>query len=233
MDARGLLEQMLQAGRSLASQGRDMGEQKLGVPQDGPERDAMLSGMGKGALAAGALGLLFGTKSGRKLGGSALKVGSLAALGGVAYKVYRDWQSQDAAGPVALQDPGLPVDRLPAEQAERRSLLLLRAMVSAAQADGHVDDDERRRIQQGMEQLELDSDARNFLQQELAKPADPAALASQADSPEAAAEVYLASLLAVNVDNYMERGYLDELAKQLGLSPELISRLEAEAQAAA
>jgi uncharacterized membrane protein YebE (DUF533 family) len=94
-----------------------------------------------------------------------------------------------------------------------------------------VDDDERRRIQQGMDQLALDADARNFLQQELAKPADPSALASQVDSPEAAAEVYLASLLAVNVDNYMERGYLDELAKQLGLSPELISRLEAEAQA--
>jgi len=230
MNAKDMLEQVLRSGQDLADQGLELGEEKLGVPEAGPERDAMLSGMGKGALAAGALALLFGTRSGRKVTGSALKLGSLAALGGVAYKVYRDWQTQDADGGSVSADPGVPVDRLPFEQAERRSRLLLRAMVSAAKADGHVDDEERQRIEESVGRLDLDSEAFRFFQHELARPVDPADLAREIDSQEAALEVYLASLLAIDVDNYMERGYLEELARQLDLSPELARRLEAEAR---
>ena len=82
MDARGLLDQLLQAGRELATQGKGMAEKGLGVPAEGPQRDAMLSGLGKGALGAGALGLLLGSKGGRKIAGSALTLGGLAsALG--------------------------------------------------------------------------------------------------------------------------------------------------------
>jgi uncharacterized membrane protein YebE (DUF533 family) len=103
-------------------------------------------------------------------------------------------------------------------------------MVSAAQADGHVDDAERQRIEESVGRLDLDSEAFRLFQHELARPVDPAGLASEVDSPEAAVEVYLASLLAIDVDNYMERGYLEELTRQLDLSPELTHRLEAEAR---
>jgi uncharacterized membrane protein YebE (DUF533 family) len=46
----------------------------------------LLSGATGGALAAGAMGLLLGNKSARKLGGKALTYGGLAALGVIAYK---------------------------------------------------------------------------------------------------------------------------------------------------
>ncbi|MEZ5450173.1 MAG: DUF533 domain-containing protein [Thiolinea sp.] len=92
MNVNQLLEQMLQSGRAMAQQGQGYAEQKLGVPEQGPERDAMLSGLGKGAAAAGVLALLLGTRTGRRVTGTGLKIGSLAALGGIAYQLYNRWQ---------------------------------------------------------------------------------------------------------------------------------------------
>ncbi len=47
-----------------------------------------------------------------------------------------------------------------------------------------------------------------------------------------AAEMYLASLLMVDETNFMERAYLDELARQLSLDAGLKVELEAQAQKA-
>jgi uncharacterized membrane protein YebE (DUF533 family) len=44
-----------------------------------------------------------------------------------------------------------------------------------------------------------------------------------------AAEVYLASLLVIDETSPMERAYLDELARQLKLAPELKASLQARA----
>lgn len=72
MDSKTFFDQLLQAGRELATQGRDLAsrgvdiaEQRLGLPEEGPERDAALSTLGKGAVAGGVLALLLGTGSGR------------------------------------------------------------------------------------------------------------------------------------------------------------------------
>lgn len=43
---------------------------------------------------------------------------------------------------------------------------------------------------------------------------------------ELATEVYLASLLAIETDHFMERGYLDELARALKLDDNLKSSIE-------
>jgi uncharacterized membrane protein YebE (DUF533 family) len=125
------------------------------------------------------------------------------------------------------------VDRLTGPAAEQRSLALLRAMIAAAKADGHVDEEERRKIHKGIEQLGLDTASSRLLESELDRPVDPAEVAKGADSPEAAAEIYLASLIAIDVDNWQERAYLGELARQLGLAPDLVEQLEQQVQALA
>ena len=51
---------------------------------------SLLSGKGGAALAGGALGLLLGSKSGRKMGGTVLTYGGLAALGALAFKAYQN-----------------------------------------------------------------------------------------------------------------------------------------------
>jgi len=64
----------------------------------------MLRGLGKGAAAAGALALLVGTKGGRRVTGTALKLGSLAALGGVGYTAYRNWQEKQSGARYVARD---------------------------------------------------------------------------------------------------------------------------------
>lgn len=61
---------------------------------------------------------------------------------------------------------------------------------------------------------------------QLARPADPAETAALATTPEQAAEVYLASLLVIDEQSYMERAYLDELARQMPLPEGLKQELE-------
>lgn len=228
MDARSLLDQLFGSAKDMVAQGKDLAEQKLGVPEGGEQRDAMLSGMGKGALAAGALALLLGTGSGRRLTGGALKLGGLAAVGGLAYKAYKNWQQGESQ---AAAEPGTPIDQLTGPQADTRSQTLLKAMISAAKADGHIDDQEQAKIHEQMGKLDLGADASRFLLAEVGKPVDLQALASEADSVETAAEIYLASLLVIDVDDARERKYLDELANALNLPAGLAAQLEAEVQA--
>ena len=101
-------------------------------------------------------------------------------------------------------------------------------MIAAAKADGHIDSDEREKIRQQVQRFGLDDSAIATLKSELDKPLDPKDIAAGADSPEAAAEIYLASLLVIDVDNTMERAYLNALAQELKLSAELVRQLEAD-----
>jgi uncharacterized membrane protein YebE (DUF533 family) len=224
MDTRVILEQLLQAGQNLAKQGQGVAEKKLSIPEAGPERDAMLSGLGKGAAAASALALLLGTGAGRRVTGTALKLGSLAAIGTAGYQAYKNWQTSQAG----TASPGKSIHELSDADAERRSLTLVKAMIAAAKADGHIDNQEKQTIQAQIQQLGLDPDAANLMQAEIEKPLDPDSIAQGADSPEAAVEIYLTSLLVIDSANAQEQAYLDNLATSLNLTPELVSQLKAQ-----
>jgi uncharacterized membrane protein YebE (DUF533 family) len=228
METQAFLDQLLQAGRDWASQGKTLAEQGLGIPEAGPERDATLSAMGKGAMAAGALALLLGTGTGRKITGGAFKLGGLAALGGLAYQAYRHWQGDGAA----TAEIGAPIDQLSGAEAEQRSLALLKAMIAAANADGHIDAAERQRIHEGFRRLGLEERMAALIDTELSAPVDAASVARGADSPEAAAEIYLASRLVIDPDHPSEQRYLEDLARHLALDPGLVSELETQVKQA-
>ncbi len=221
MSAQAMLEQLLKSGLSLV----DAGKAKVG-PGPGPGWGSF----GTGAAAGGALGLLLGSKRGRKFGGKALKVGSVAALGLLAYKAYNDWQAKQQGGvqPGAAPVPvpaALPrtVDRLPAPEVEQHSL---------AMADGHLDERERGLLEAELARLDADPSTRRWLEDEVRRPLDPAEVARAAATPELAAEIYLASLLVADETSFMERAYLDELARQLRLPEGLKAELERQALAA-
>lgn len=239
MITRGLLDQLLKSGQDLLQnkqQARGNNPTNSHQQSSGGLSD-LLSGAGKnglgsllsgatgGALAAGAMGLLLGNKTARKIGGQALTYGGLAALGVLAYKAYGNWQSQQAGAP---QTEPQTLDRLPAVQAEQHSQAILKALVAAAKADGHVDNRERELIEGEFSKLDNDPQLQHWLQAELHKPLDPAEVARAASTPEMAAEMYLASVLLVDEEHFMERAYLDELARQLKLDPALKAELEAQ-----
>ncbi|GGE53176.1 protein YebE [Halopseudomonas oceani] len=221
MNTQSLLDQLLKsAGGALSGTADNQG--KSGTGQLG----SLLSGAGGGALAAGAVGLLLGSKKARKIGGKAVKYGGLAALGVVAYKAWQHWQQNSSSAP---QGEPQTVDRLPAPQAEQHSHGILRALIGAAKADGHIDDRERELIDGEIAKLTGDAQLHAWFDAELRKPLDPVEIAQAAQTPEMAAEMYLASLLVVDEQNFMERAYLQELASQLRLDPQLRTELERQA----
>ncbi|SAI45912.1 Inner membrane protein yebE [Bordetella ansorpii] len=257
MSARQLLDHLLQSGQGLVQdatsrlQGASSQAQggaggllgKLGsLTQGGGGAGSFLGGLGGGALGGGALGLLLSNKKARKIGGNVAMYGGLAALGALAYRAYGDWQRKQAATdgaaampatapagqPLALPEPQT-MDRVLPDQVEQHSNAVLVAMIGAAKADGHVGDQERHQLEDAMVKLSGDAGDRAWLEAELARPLDPAAVARAARTPEMAAEMYLASLLVVDEESYMERAYLDELARQLKLPAGLKEQLETQA----
>ncbi len=227
MDTQQILDMLLSSGQELVNKGKTIAEEKLNLPDNPEDRKAMLDGAGKGALAAGAAAILLGTQFGRKLTGAGLKLGSLAAIGGVAYNAFQKWQSQQAT-PVA--DVGKPVTELTGQASDQRGKLLLKAMIAAAKADGVVDEKEKALITQQLSKLDLGDSASLFLE-ELNSPLDIKALVAGSDSPAAAAEIYLISRAIVDLDNDQERSYMTQLANELGLAPDLVTQLESQAQA--
>ena len=201
-----------------------------GTPSAGKDPlGGLLSGLGSSGLAAGALTALLGSKRGRGLGGKAVGYGGLAALGMAAYKAYQSWQANQAQGTETAEPR--TVDRVPEHEAEAHGRAVLIALIAAAKADGHVDDQERQAIEAEMAKLDDDPELRGWLQRELEQPLDPAKVAAAAETPEMAAEMYLASLMLIDDQQYMEKAYLDELARQLRLEPGLRAELEREAAA--
>jgi uncharacterized membrane protein YebE (DUF533 family) len=231
MKTQGFLDQLLKtAQQSLGGSGLDG---VLGGGQSGAsagKKGLLNADFGKGALAGGALAALLGNRKARKVGGKVALYGGVAAVGLLAYKAYGDWKKQQG-GAEANVEP-CTVDALPPPEAEAHSQAILRALVAASKADGHIDAREREVIEGEFARIGADAPLRDWLTAELEKPLDPAEVARAASSPEIASEMYLASLLAVDEQNFMERTYLDELARQLNLPADLKSKLEQQVQSA-
>ncbi len=207
MSAMSLLEQVLQSG-SKAMGGSEM------------------SKYATGALAGGALAMLLGPKRG--LSRKALQIGSVAALGTLAWRAYQDHQQrQQAPVPAAAQ----PLAALPVPQQEGHARAMLKAMIAAAKSDGHLDERERGLLETELHRLEADPALRAWVDAEIRKPVDPADVAASVAGTEMAAEVYLASLLVVDSQTTMERAYLDALAREMRLPEPLKADLEARLRA--
>jgi uncharacterized membrane protein YebE (DUF533 family) len=254
LDAKRLLDQFMGAGQEMPTN-RGAFPQQQGAPQGGLEqggqggfRDMVgglgsmlgnnMGGIGGGAVAGGLAALLMGSRSGRRMAGTALQLGGMAVVGALAYKAYQNWQSgktvTQSTVPTPLLPPPTDTPFLPSRESEQQSLSrhLLRAMISAAKSDGHVDAKEQAAIFAEMDNLNLDADDKAFVIDEMRKPLDVDAVASAARTPEEAASIYTASLLAIDVDNPSERAYLGLLAARLKLDDALVKQLHATVEGA-
>jgi uncharacterized membrane protein YebE (DUF533 family) len=194
-----------------------------------------------GAAAGGLLGLVLGNKKLRKMGGGVLSHGGAAVLGALAYRAWQNWQQGQApaTAPTVTPSPNatttderfLP-SAAPAADGQPFELALVRAMIGAAKADGHIDAEEQRAIFAQVERAGLDAEAKAFVFDALAAPVTVADVAAAARTPEQAAEIYLASRLAIDPDEPAERAYLEALAHRLALPPGLAAHLDRQAEGA-
>ena len=237
LDAKSLLDQFLGTAtgnpNTPQARGGGIGDIAGGL---GKALGGNLGGVGGGAVAGALAALLLGSKQGRKIAGGALQLGGMAVVGALAYRAYQNWQSGKsvtqstvADSPAGLLPPPQDTPFAPVQADEQQALSrhLLRAMISAAKSDGHIDAKEQAAIFSEMDKLPLTADDKAFVMDELRKPLDIDAVARAARTPEEAASIYTASLLAIDVDNASERAYLGLLAARLNLEDALVKHLEA------
>ncbi|MCA1491944.1 tellurite resistance TerB family protein [Sinorhizobium alkalisoli] len=228
-DAKKLLDQFL--GSQVPGAGgtvRDRADQVTKLAKDNP--------LATGAIAA----VLLGTKSGRNLAGNAVALGGLAAIAGLGYQAYKKYQAGQApaaepATPAPAQLPAPPADSgfvAPEAVSDDFALVLVRAMIAAARADGHIDESERGRIMDKLSVSGLSAEAAAFLESELVNPVDLDAIIAAGTTEEKRVEIYTASRLAIEPESRAERGYLDLLAGRLGLADALVDHIEATVSAA-
>lgn len=185
------------------------------------QRTAMTGAAG---LAAGLL--LSGGKP-TKLLGNAAKLGAVAAVGGLAYKAWQSYQEKQTGAAQASaprEDAFIPA---PGNEAAQEDLgkSLVRAMISAAKADGRIDAEEKDAIFERLKTMPLSAEEKAWVFDELSTPLDINAVVSRADTPEHAAEIYAASLVAITADTPAEQAYLEALAAKLRLDPALVTEI--------
>ena len=202
-----------------------MAESMLGTAGRSVQRGNPLAVGGLGALAGALLGGGGGAVKGA-MGG-----GVLALLGGIAMSALKNSQAGAATpgleevakeAPLGLREPQGAAEE---EELERRAQLILRAMISAAKADGQIDEREMQRIVGKLKDGGASDEARAFVLEEMQRPADLDRLIGEVGSKEVAVELYAASLLAIEVDTAAERDYLRRLAQGLNLPPSAVQRV--------
>ncbi len=217
----------------------------------------MLGGMATKNFAAGLLTGGLGTTLLRKDGVENIaKMGGLAVLGTLAYKAYGNYQQQKAStgnasvtGAVTQSAQGLlaqaggllstlgaqmgtAVADNPSAPAVNASpdlaIAIIRAMIGAAKADGHVDASESQKIFGRLETAGISPEEKMLLMQEMANTPDVNEIATHVKTPPEAAEVYLAALLVCDSQCAREQEFLSALAGTLRLEPAFTVSLQQE-----
>ena len=191
-----LLEQMMNGGATGSDRGRTVG-------RDANEDDGTIFAptprpRRQNAPSGGLEDLLAGS------GGAAA-----GGLGGLLEAIL------GGAGPTTLPEPK-------ARQQELAAALALRAMIQAVKCDGELDEAEKSKL---MAQLgEATREEVAFVNAELQRPVDVDGLARQVPNG-MEGQVYVVSLMAIDLDNQREATYLAAMAKALELSPQEVNGL--------
>ncbi len=207
MSLQNLLNQFLGSNGADSSSGttaQNIGETVKKVSNNIP------GGLVGGAAAGGIMALLMGNKSARKFAGKAATYGGAALLGGLAYKAFQNYQ-QNSGGQTDT-GTGLNMTTVPDEQAfvsdevmqPAFEMTLIKAMIAAAKADGHIDADEQQRIFKAVDEMSLSNEMKGMVFDLLQQQITVEALVSGIDKVEQKSELYLASCLAINPDHPSE-----------------------------
>lgn len=204
------------------------GGKKLGKGMSGGGGLGGLLGANKGAIGMGLLGLAIGAFehfSQNKAAGAAQ-----SPFGGSPPPLPP--QSPGGALPSATTSlPGSPPPPPPfgstghaPTETEDDTILLMRAMISAANADYSIDESEKRQILEKFNEANLSAEERDFLLKEFDNPLGISEITAKVKNPQMAEQVYAVSLIATGADTDVEKNYLKNLARRLDLSDEVIRK---------
>ncbi len=247
--AKGASSMLQKAGQSSGSTGNDglfrgqhspQGDAMAGTPLEGI-MDNILGGGSQSTGGAGGLGGLLEqlgqtqTSSSGGAGGLGDLLGGLAQssggagglgglLGGLASAAGGSQGSGGSFGQVLNSqfDSNPEPAMQPSQDQEAAAGLMLSAMLQAAKADGRFDQAEQTKL---MEKLGDVSDAeRKFVNDELQKPVDVQGLARNIPRG-LEPQVYMMSVMGIDLDSQEEAQYLHELASAIGLDKQMVNHI--------
>jgi uncharacterized membrane protein YebE (DUF533 family) len=173
---------------------------------------------------SGGLGSMFGGSLKGALG-----AGALALLGAIAMKALRGGSPQGSQKlDSAANLVGGPREPSIAEQQQQdQSLanLIVKAMLNAAKADGHIDEDELQKVVGELQGDGITQAEREFVLEEVRKPMSTAEIVRAVPNRQVGAQVYAASLLAIEIDTPAEKAYIQQLARDLGLDSQAVNQI--------
>jgi uncharacterized membrane protein YebE (DUF533 family) len=218
-------------GSALENLQQDMGGAGGAGGLLGSVMDAVKGGLSSAAqnpAAAGGIGAVLGSLIGG--GGDSVKGamggGAIAVLAGVAMKALMN--GGQASGANAFSGGAMPLGvKAPETHEEEQALeanagLVVKAMINAAKSDGEIGPKEMERILGKLKESGMDEGTQHWVMMEMSKPLDLNAFVGEIPNTETAAEVYAASLLAIEVDTDAERQYLQQLAQASGLNQAVV-----------
>jgi len=214
------------------------------------QAETILNGLLRGAL-GGRGKRSRGARRALGRGGSLINATTLLAAAGVAWGVYETWQGQRSQGaparpptpgtgatppprpgnvPATSGPPPLPAtgSTPPPPALPEPALRVVRLMISAARADGHLGPEEREAILAEAREV----GAEDVVAQELDSPRPLAEIVVGLEDPKLKEDLYTLAFGIVRADETVsggERIYLAQLAHRLGLEPSAVTRLESEA----
>jgi uncharacterized membrane protein YebE (DUF533 family) len=189
-------------------------------------------------------GSIFGGRGGplgRSGGPTTAGAGAMSVFGGLAAMALEyanrmmsggGAQPTQAAAPFPIDDASAVFAglRKPANAHEEKQVLdvatlTIRAMINAVKADGRIDEQEAERLLGKMEEDGVTEEERHFVMQEIRKPMETDAIVRDVPNQQVAAQIYAASLMAIQVDTDAEKRYLQDLASKLGLNQPAVAYL--------
>ncbi|MDP3524496.1 MAG: DUF533 domain-containing protein, partial [Hoeflea sp.] len=108
------------------------------------------------------------------------------------------------------------------------ALSLIRSMIAAANADGHIGPEEQKQIFDTANRVDLNAEDKAFIFDAMQNPLSPAQIAMLASDREQATELYLAARVAIDPDHPYEKVFLQDLSRALQLPEALVSHLDAQ-----
>jgi uncharacterized membrane protein YebE (DUF533 family) len=160
-------------------------------------------------------------------------LGNIAgAIGGLVDQLTGGGRRDAAHGPslgdriaAALDGKG-PAPAPEETVSERKALLLIRAMIAAANSDGRITDAERERICAQLREAGADEEDKRLVEAELSDPKSLDTLLREVTDQETAQQFYLASRVAVDGGTPAQQSYLTYLRQRLNLPEDDVEAVE-------
>jgi len=218
MNLVGMLAKMV-LSNAMSRGGRGGGGNLLG---------SLLGGGGAQGGAGGLGGLLGGLMGGQAGGGAQAGGGMLGQIlggqgGGAGGGGLGSLLGQAMGQGQAQQQQQM---QAPSSAQNDQAAILIRAMVNAAKSDGEIDQQEQKNI---VDKLggDVGAEEAEFIRSEMQAPLDVNAFARSVPRG-MEQQVYLISLMAINLDNKAEAVYLDQLAKNMNITEQQSNQLHSE-----